>query len=141
MSGNLCCQIFLAQAALLILTEMKTKNLQIQYDKLQRVQHDFEFFTEMAAKSGDAGSQFNLAKLYLARVDSDVEYFDQEAIENIKQAKHWLRMAARQELRVAKELLRTLEVFDCWRKHVSMGTVSFVLIFSSDSALIQHQCS
>ena len=113
MSDNLNCQIFLAQAALFILTEMKTKNLQIQHDKLQHVQHDFEFFTEMAAKSGDAGSQFNLGKLYLARVDAGVESFDQEDMENIKQAKHWLRMAARQELREAKELLKTLEVFVC----------------------------
>lgn len=102
MSGNPFCQIFLSQAALFISTEKRNT----------KIQHDLEIFTEMAAKSGDAGSQFNLGKLYMAKIDASAEYLDHDDIENIKNAKHWYGMAARQGLREAKDSLKNLEVFD-----------------------------
>jgi TPR repeat protein len=102
LSGNVFCQIFLSQAALFIPVERRT----------DKIQHDLEIFTEMAAKSGDAGSQFNLGKLYMAKIDAASEYLDPDDIENIKNAKHWYGIAAKQGLREAKESLKNLEVFD-----------------------------
>ena len=102
LSGNVFCQIFLSQAALFIPVERRTA----------KIQHDLEIFTEMAAKSGDAGSQFNLGKLYMAKIDAASEYLDHDDIENIKNAKNWYGMAAKQGLREAKESLKNIEVFD-----------------------------
>lgn len=41
-----------------------------------------------------------------------MEYFSPEDIENIKQAKHWYSMAAKQGLHEAKASLKNLEVFE-----------------------------
>ena len=102
LSGNVFCQIFLSQAGLFIPAERRN----------DKIQHDLEVFTEMAAKSGDAGSQFNLGKLYMAKIDAGAEYLDHDDIENIKKAKHWYGLAARQGLREAEDSLKNLDVFD-----------------------------
>ncbi|WP_207081339.1 sel1 repeat family protein [Novosphingobium sp. KA1] len=102
LAGNVFCQIFLSQAGLSIPKERRN-------DKLQ---HDLVMFTEMAAKSGDAGSQFNLGKLYMDKIDASAEYLDQDDIDNIKQAKYWYGMASRQGLPEAIRSLKNLEVFD-----------------------------
>lgn len=102
LSGNVFCQVFLSQAALLIPAERRN----------DKIQHDLETFTEMAAKSGDAGSQFNLGKLYMAKIDTSAEYLDHDDIENIKKAKHWYGIAAKQGLLEANNSLKNLEVFD-----------------------------
>lgn len=102
MSGNVFCQVFMSQMALCLLAD----------EESEKIKRDLEIFTEMAAKSGDAGSQFNLGKLYMAKIDANVEYFSSDDIENIKQAKHWYSMAAKQGLREAKASLKNLEVFE-----------------------------
>lgn len=102
LSGNVFCQIFLSQAALFIPAERRSA----------KIQHDLEIFTELAAKSGDAGSQFNLGKLYMAKIDAGAEYLDDDDVDNIKKAKHWYALAANQGLREAKESLKNLEVFE-----------------------------
>lgn len=102
LSGNVFCQIFLSQAGLSIPKERRS----------DKVQHDLAMFTEMAAKSGDAGSQFNLGKLYMDKIDASAEYLDQDDIDNIKQAKYWYGMASRQGLPEAMRSLKNLEVFN-----------------------------
>lgn len=102
MSGNTFCQIFLSNGELIFSNEVE----------IVENHRDVYLFTEMAAKSGDAGSQFNLGKLLMLKVDADSEYFTQEDIDNIKLAKHWYGMAAKQGLQEAKEILKDLEVFE-----------------------------
>ena len=102
MSGNPFCQIFLSQAALFIPVENRN----------EKIQRDLVIFTEMAAESGDAGSQFNLGKLYMAKINARAKSLNQDDIKNIKQAKHWYGLAAKQGLREAIVSLRNLEVFD-----------------------------
>jgi len=102
MSGNVFCQIFLSQAALSIPADKRN----------EKIQRDLETFTEMAATSGDAESQFNLGKLCMAKIDARAEYLNHDDIENIIKAKHWYLMAARQGLNEAKLSLKNLEVFD-----------------------------
>lgn len=102
MSGNVFCQIFLAQGALYIPKEKRT----------QSIQSDFENFTKMAAESGDAGSQHNLGKIYMSKVRSDAEFLSEDDIENIRTAKVWYGKAAAQNLPEAKASLKNLEVFE-----------------------------
>lgn len=102
MSGNAFCQIFLSQGGLSISREKRTPE----------IQSDIELFTELAAKSGDAGSQFNLGKLYIEKVDATAEYLNQSDIDNIKNAKYWYGAAAKQGIPQAREMLKQLEVFN-----------------------------
>ncbi|MBY5708869.1 hypothetical protein [Rhizobium leguminosarum] len=102
MSGNVFCQVLLSQGGLSISPENKNSE----------IQRDIELFTEMAAKSGDAGSQFNLGKLHLEKVDAEAEYLNHSDIVNIKKAKYWFGMAASQGMSQAREMLKQLEVFN-----------------------------
>lgn len=102
LSGNVFCQIFLSQVGLSIPREKRTEEME----------KDLEKFTELAAKSGDAGSQYNLAKLYMNKIDAKAEYLDDEDVQNIKNAKFWHGEAAKQGLAEAKTSLKNLEVFD-----------------------------
>lgn len=102
LSGNVFCQIFMSQVGLSISQEKRTVEME----------RDLEKFTELAAKSGDAGSQYNLAKLYMNKLDANAEYLNETDIQNIKNAKFWHGEAAKQGLAEAKASLKNLEVFD-----------------------------
>jgi len=102
LSGNVFCQIFLSQVGLSIQPQKRTEEMQ----------RDLEIFTELAAKSGDAGSQYNLAKLYMNKIDAKAQYLSDADAQNIKNAKFWHGEAAKQGLAEAKASLKNLEVFD-----------------------------
>ena len=97
--GNLVCQIALSQ--LMVASREKYK--------MEHVRNDCETFTKMAAEQGDAGSQFNLAKLYTSAVDSSADRLDRNDYELIEQAKYWHRKAAAQGFRPAMESIKLLE--------------------------------
>lgn len=102
LSGNVFCQVFMSQVGLSISKNKRTTEME----------KDLEKFTELAAKSGDAGSQYNLAKLYMNKLDTSAEYLNETDIQNIKNAKFWHGEAAKQGLAEAKVSLKNLEVFD-----------------------------
>jgi TPR repeat protein len=102
LSGNVFCQVFFSQLGLSIPMDKRTSEMQA----------DLEKFTELAARSGDAGSQYNLAKLYMNKLDANAQYLDNTDIQNIKNAKFWHGEAAKQGLAEARVSLKNLEVFD-----------------------------
>ena len=53
-----------------------------------------EMFTKMAAESGDPGSQFNLAKMLMDKLDPEADSIDEEQFNLIASAKFWHRKAA-----------------------------------------------
>jgi len=103
LEGNLICQLFFASGASML----------PEADLTDSIRRDFEVFTKMAAENGDAGSQFNLALLFVKKVDSTQSYFSGDNIENLKQAKHWHQKAASQGFKPSIQSLKNLEsVFD-----------------------------
>ena len=99
--GNLNCQVFMSQAGLSIPQSSRTPHVQ---------QETWEF-TKLAAESGDAGSQFNFAKLWIDRIDASAESWSEQEWSFIRTAKSWHRRAAAQGFKPSVDSLKNLECF------------------------------
>lgn len=103
LDGNLLCQIFLSGAGLQIPEEMRNDS----------INNDIEVFTKMAAENGDVGSQFNLAKLYIKKVNLTNEYFSAEDVHNLREGKRWHHKAAAQGFSQSIKSIENLKsIFD-----------------------------
>jgi len=100
-AGSVLCQIFMSGAGLNIPAERRPPH----------VQRETEHYTRLAAESGDPNSQFNLAKLHIAKLDTTKGYWEEADLDNIRQAKRWHRKAAAQGLQSSVEALKNLECF------------------------------
>ena len=108
--GNLVCQIFMSQAGIYL----KQSGLGGSTNQ------DAEMFTKMGAESGDPGSQFNLAKMLMDKLDSEADSIDEEQFNLIASAKFWHRKAAAQGFRPSIEALKDLNAFpDTWAEMVN----------------------
>lgn len=77
-----------------------------------KVRSDFVFYTALAARRGDIGSQFNMAKHYLSLVNVSGGEMDAEEYEDLCRAESWLKKAAAGGLIEAKQtLVRMGEIF------------------------------
>ena len=100
--GNLFCQIFLSGAAMSIPAARRPPH----------VQREMEHYTRLAAENGDPGSQFNLAKLHIAKLDASKSYWNEADLENVRMAKYWHGKAATQGFEPSILGLKKLECFD-----------------------------
>ncbi|HDY93532.1 MAG TPA: hypothetical protein ENH67_07155 [Pseudoalteromonas sp.] len=87
-AGSVDCQTFISMASLLHLDSYENK------DYPQEVEETFTTFTTMAAENNDIGSQFNLAKFYLNKVDLSDGKLHQSDHKYLKQAEFWYEKAA-----------------------------------------------
>lgn len=78
------------------------------------MQKQFLRYTEMAAKLGDSGSQFNLGKHYLSLCKLNDGEMSLEMYEALKKAEHWYQLAAAQGLPVAVSSLNNLQELLAW---------------------------
>jgi TPR repeat protein len=101
LEGNFLCQKFLSGAGLYIPAE----------NRPEHVARDTELFTRLAAEAGDPESQFNLAQLYILKVNANVEYFSAQDLALIEKSKHWHRMAAAAGFAPSIDALKDLECF------------------------------
>lgn len=108
--GNLTCQIALSQIGLAMLDSQKSgQNVPGHEQQKGRAWKECENYTRLAAEQGDAGSQFNLAKLYFDAIDVSggvLRALDRELMEK---AIRWHRKAAAQGFKDSVEELKWLE--------------------------------
>lgn len=84
-----------------------------EYDAApKRILEEFLFYTEMAAKQGDASSQWNIAKYYASISMSADKTMSESGYENLKKAMVWYERSAAQGFKPALQSLSEIgEVF------------------------------
>lgn len=100
LSGNLICQIGMSQAGLLIPEEKRTKQMN----------DDVELFTRMAAEGGDVGSQFNLALIYIKRVNVSNHTWSDADLDYMHKSKYWHEKAAAQGCKQSIKCINDINV-------------------------------
>jgi TPR repeat protein len=88
--GSLDCQLFLSTASISFMHKSPSQSYP------QKVEEDFIKYTKMAAGQGDIGSQFNLGKYYIGKVDLSDGYLHEEYHAYLKEAEFWYKKAAGQ---------------------------------------------
>lgn len=101
--GSLDCQIFLSTACISIMQKNPLHSIPA------KVEEDFIKYTKMAAEQGDIGSQFNLAKHYIGKVDVSNGYLHEEHHVYLKEAEFWYKKAAHQGDKNSIEAVEELE--------------------------------
>ncbi len=99
-ADNITCQIFMSQAGLFIPVERRT----------EKMHEDIWHYTGLAANSGDPGSQYNFAKLFINKLNPAGPQ-DQEYMNTIRAARYWHSKAARAGISEAAQALKDLSVF------------------------------
>lgn len=75
---------------------------------------EFVYYTEMAAKAGDNGSQFNLARYYVKASRMDEGSVSPEGYECLKKSEYWHRKAADDGFSPSVEALKRLAPVYKW---------------------------
>ncbi|MCC4264891.1 hypothetical protein LL240_10560 [Oceanimonas baumannii] len=101
--GSLDSQIFLSTACISIMQ----KNPPYSYPS--KVEENFIKYTKMAAGQGDVGSQFNLGKHYIGKVDLSDGYLHEEYHSYLKEAEFWYKKAAAQGDKNSIEAIEDLD--------------------------------
>ena len=102
-SGNLVCQEFMA-TALISLMDNAT-NLELK----RRAHRDFVKYATPVANSGNAPMQFNLGASYSKTVDITNTHLEEDDLNRLKQARHWMKKAADQGMQEALENFKSLD--------------------------------
>lgn len=82
----------------------------------KKLQKEFLYYTALAARRGDAGSQFNMAKHFLAGADVSDGQMSVEGFESLCRAEYWYKKAAGQGLPVAREALARTGPLFSWAR-------------------------
>lgn len=82
----------------------------------KKLQQDWFFYTALAARRGDAGSQFNLAKHYLSLVDVSSGQMSADDFENLCRAEKWFKKSAAGGLSEATKNLAEMSGLLAWAR-------------------------
>lgn len=101
--GNIVCQEFMATVALNFIDNAPSDDLK------EKARFDFIKYATPVAKSGNASMQFNLGLSYSRLISSEDTHIDEDGLNNLKEARYWLRKAADQGMREALESYHTID--------------------------------
>ncbi|HCG7282244.1 TPA: sel1 repeat family protein [Vibrio parahaemolyticus] len=101
--GSLDCQIFFSTACIVTMQNYEAHSYP------PKLEQDFIKYTKMAAEQGDVGSQFNLGKHYVGKVDLSDGYLHEEHHAYLKEAEHWYKEAANQGDKNSIEAIEELD--------------------------------
>ncbi|HCG6790974.1 TPA: sel1 repeat family protein [Vibrio parahaemolyticus] len=101
--GSLDCQIFFSTACIAMMQDYDAANYP------PNLEQDFITYTLMAAEQGDVGSQYNLGKHYIGKVDLSDGYLYEKDHENLKKSEFWYKKAAKQGDENSVEAIKDLD--------------------------------
>lgn len=104
----------------------------------QKVHDDFVFFTELAAKLGDEGSQWNIAKFYVSASQDADGQMNAEGYEKLKKAEFWYKKAAAQGFAPASKSLADMKPLFDWA-HQAFGDQDELPV--SEVQAFGHKCA
>lgn len=106
--GNMDCSGFLSAM-------LSTRVTPGEYDKTPKdILEEFLFYTELAAKQGDASSQSHIAQYYAAMSMNADGTMNEGGYENLKKAKVWYEKSAAQGYKPARQALSQIGELFQW---------------------------